>query len=159
MRPMSWLTAEDACSHLARLSLSSQYHNLSLGNRGVAKPEFKFFCMLYTVWIPPIGLMIYGIVTYYGIHWIFADLGIVIFCFGISIAVVAIQSYIVDCYALLAGSALTATIVFRSIVGTGATIVRCHASGQHQAKRDRLTAFSYRAAKICCCTPACCGAT
>lgn len=98
------------------------YHHKSISNRGVAKPEFKFYCMLYTVWIPPLGLLIYGFMTYYGIHWIFADFGIVVFCIGISIAVVAIQSYMVDCYALLAGSALTSTIVFRSIVGTGATI-------------------------------------
>ncbi|PWN34931.1 putative mfs-multidrug-resistance transporter [Meira miltonrushii] len=102
--------------------VEKHYHNLSLNNRGIAKPEFKFYCMLYTVWIPPFGLMVYGLITYYGIHWIFADIGIVIFCVGISIAVVAIQSYMVDCYSLLAGSALTATIVVRSICGTGATI-------------------------------------
>lgn len=102
--------------------VEKHYHNPSLNNRGIAKPEFKFYCMLYTVWIPPVGLMIYGLITYFGIHWIFADIGIVVFCIGISIAVVAIQSYMVDCYSLLAGSALTATIVFRSIVGTGATI-------------------------------------
>lgn len=96
---------------------------LSARNKGIAKPEFKLFSLLYCVLIPPLGLLLYGVITWWGIHWIFADAGIVIFCIGVSMAIVSVQSYIVDCYTLLAGSALTSTIVVRSIIGTAATIV------------------------------------
>lgn len=116
--------------------LPRQYRRLARRNNGMGKPEYKLFSFLYSVWLPPLGLLLYGLVTYYGVHWIFADAGIVLFCLGVSMAIVAIQSYIVDCYALLAGSALTSTIVFRSLVGTGATIVRIWRAGKGGGARQ-----------------------
>ena len=119
------------------------YKRLTRRNGGIARPEFKLFSLLYMTWLGPIGLFGYFFITYWGVvsgrrggvcanpshtslhrqHWIFADVSIVIFCFGISAAVVSLQSYIVDCFSLLAGSALTSTIVVRSFFGFGATVV------------------------------------
>lgn len=148
-----------ATTRLTRRCLSTQYRRLSRRNKGVGKPEYKIHSFLYSVWLPPLGLLLYGLVTYYGVHWIFADAGIVLFCLGISMAIVAIQSYIVDCYALLAGSALTSTIVFRSIVGTGATIVSgLEASLYTLRPSDRSFLFS-RLPKTSCSKVACYGAT
>jgi MFS family permease len=98
------------------------YRRLTKQNGGIARPEFKLFSLLYTTWLSPLGLAGYFFITYWGVHWIFADVFIVLFCFGISAAVVSLQSYIVDCYSLLAGSALTSTIVIRSFFGFGATV-------------------------------------
>lgn len=103
------------------MSLHSKKKTESNGH--IPRPEFKLFSLLYITWFAPVGLAGYFFVTYFGIHWIFADVFIVIFCFGISAAVVSLQSYIVDSYSLLAGSALTSTIVVRSIFGFGATVV------------------------------------
>lgn len=98
------------------------YKRLTKRNGGIARPEFKLFSLLYITWLAPLGLAGYFFITYWGVHWIFADVFIVLFCFGISAAVVSLQSYIVDCFSLLAGSALTSTIVIRSFFGFGATV-------------------------------------
>ena len=43
------------------------YKVLSMRNGGIAKPEYRIYAFLFIVWIPPVGLSLFGWCTYYGV--------------------------------------------------------------------------------------------
>lgn len=95
------------------------YRRLKHGNNGVAEPEFRIPLMIPAALLLSAGLFIYGWTTYYAVHWIGVDIGIVTFSAGSIIGLQCIQSYIIDAYALHAASAVSAATFLRSLAGFG----------------------------------------
>ncbi|KAK0529644.1 hypothetical protein OC842_004174 [Tilletia horrida] len=84
---------------------------------GVPHPEFKLVLMMAVSPLAPVALVLFGWATEKRVHWIVGDLASFWFALCVSASFLSVQAYLVDTFALLAGSALTATIVTRSVLG------------------------------------------
>jgi hypothetical protein len=84
----------------------------------VGRPELRLPIMQLGKLIVPIGLFIYGwTAEKQPMPWVVPLIGATIFCFGMLLTYVVIQTYIVDAFGVYAASALGATILLRSIIG------------------------------------------
>ncbi|GIZ48759.1 hypothetical protein CKM354_001180900 [Cercospora kikuchii] len=86
-------------------------------NDGDLKPEYRLLILMYTGWLVPVGLFIYGWTANYQIQWAVPLFGTLLFGIGIIAALVCIQQYVIDAYSLYAASVTAAITVLRSIVG------------------------------------------
>ncbi|KAI5364045.1 Putative major facilitator superfamily, MFS transporter superfamily [Septoria linicola] len=86
-------------------------------NDGELKPEYRLLILMYTGWLVPCGLFVYGWTTEYRIQWAVPLFGTLLFGVGIIAALICIQQYVIDAYTLYAASATAAITVLRSIVG------------------------------------------
>jgi uncharacterized membrane protein YedE/YeeE len=84
---------------------------------GRGQPEFRMPLMQVGMLIVPFGLAIFAWTAEEQTHWIGPLIGAAIFAFGTILLYVCIQTYLVDAFEEFAASALTATILLRSIVG------------------------------------------
>ncbi|KAF7197523.1 Efflux pump radE [Pseudocercospora fuligena] len=84
---------------------------------GELKPEYRLLPLMYTAWLIPVGLFIYGWTTQYREQWAIPLFGTLLFGIGIIAALICIQQYLIDAYTLYAASAVAANTVLRSIVG------------------------------------------
>ncbi|CEH15278.1 Synaptic vesicle transporter SVOP and related transporters (major facilitator superfamily) [Ceraceosorus bombacis] len=91
-------------------------------NRGCA-PESKFRPLMWFGCFPTCGMLVYGWSTCNGLHWLLADLGVTVFACGLAVSVVIVQSYLAECYSLLAASALSASVLTRSLLGFAAPLL------------------------------------
>jgi len=66
-----------------------------------------------------IGLFIYGWSVHFHTHWIVPNIGACIFAAGTIVSYQCSQTYIVDAYAPVAASAMSAVVTFRSLAGFG----------------------------------------
>lgn len=98
------------------LSIDRVYIYLTKRNNGVGKPEFRVPLMVLSSILMPAGLFIYGWCGQYHTHWIFLDIGVFIFGFGILTSFLALNTYLMDSFKY-AASAVAATTVARSIAG------------------------------------------
>lgn len=96
--------------------------------------------MLVFGWLPPLGMLLYAAGSGLHWHWVVTDLGVCLFAIGLAVMFIAVQvsglacrrsftspcslnapgltqSYIVDTYSTLAVSALSASIIVRSLMG------------------------------------------
>ncbi|KAE8270635.1 hypothetical protein A4X09_0g1687 [Tilletia walkeri] len=90
---------------------------LTLRNDGVPCAEFKLVPMVAVSPLAPVALLAFGWATQNRAHWIVGDLACFWFAFSVSASFLSVQGYLIDTFALLAGSALTATVVTRSLLG------------------------------------------
>lgn len=86
-------------------------------NGGVMKPEFRLPFLLYTSWLSPVGLLIYGWTAEYKVHWIVPILGTCLVSIGMICMFMPIGTYLVDAYTAYAASAMAANTVLRSLGG------------------------------------------
>lgn len=86
---------------------------------GPGRPEFRVPMMIPGAVLVPIGLFIYSWTAEYKTHWIFPNIGAVIYSAGTIISFQCLQGYVVDTYAMYAASAVGATTVLRSLAGFG----------------------------------------
>ncbi|KAI9775680.1 MAG: hypothetical protein M1839_000947 [Geoglossum umbratile] len=93
------------------------YKKLTIANHGRAKPEFRLVFLVCGVPVAPAGIITYGWTAQEKVHWIAPIIGTVIFGVGSVIALVAIQTYLVDAFPEHAASALAANSLLRSIAG------------------------------------------
>ncbi|KAF2173644.1 hypothetical protein M409DRAFT_61965 [Zasmidium cellare ATCC 36951] len=84
---------------------------------GELKPEYRLLPLMYTGWLCPVGLFIYGWTSAYHIQWAVPLFGTLLFGIGIISALVCISQYMIDAFTLYAASAIAANTVLRSIVG------------------------------------------
>ncbi|EME81332.1 uncharacterized protein MYCFIDRAFT_38503 [Pseudocercospora fijiensis CIRAD86] len=84
---------------------------------GELKPEYRLLPLMYTAWLIPVGLFIYGWTVQYREQWAIPLFGTLLFGVGIIAALICIQQYLIDAYTLYAASAVAANTVLRSIVG------------------------------------------
>ncbi|KAF8321174.1 MFS general substrate transporter [Clavulina sp. PMI_390] len=86
---------------------------------GVGTPEMRMPFVMATSFFIPVGLLIYGWSAEHHVFWLVPNIGVGIFCVGGIAAMLALQTYIVDNYGLLAASALAGASGFRSLAGFG----------------------------------------
>ncbi|KAK4555722.1 hypothetical protein LTR86_006942 [Recurvomyces mirabilis] len=81
------------------------------------KPEYRLLPLMYTGWLAPVGLFIYGWTVQYHEQWAVPLFGTLLFGIGILGALVCITQYLIDAFTIHAASAVAANTVLRSIVG------------------------------------------
>ncbi|KAG7192166.1 uncharacterized protein KQ657_002531 [Scheffersomyces spartinae] len=93
------------------------YTSKKAKNGGVAKPEFRLPCLVFSGVGVPIGLIWYGWSAQKRLHWIMPALGMGIFGFFFVAVFQTIQNYLIDMNNRFAASSVAAAAVFRSIFG------------------------------------------
>lgn len=80
------------------------------------RPEYHIPTMLPGAFLAPIGLLIYGWAAQTHKHWVVVDIGMFITTFGLQIAGMPTQAYIIDSYPEHASSATAASQLLRSLL-------------------------------------------
>jgi MFS family permease len=78
-------------------------------------PEHRLPLTIPGILIVPLGLLMYGWVAQYHVHWIVVDMGIFIAAFGLQTRGIAMQAYVMDAYVDHTSSAMAATQFLRSL--------------------------------------------
>ncbi|KAK4498038.1 hypothetical protein PRZ48_010694 [Zasmidium cellare] len=94
---------------------------LSTRNRGWREPEFRLWAFIPSAVIMPCGLIMYGVTSAHGLHWITPIVGTGFVGFGLSVGGTVSIAYIVDCYKDIDTQAVTTIILIRNIVGFAIT--------------------------------------
>ncbi|MCJ1396489.1 hypothetical protein MMC18_009379 [Xylographa bjoerkii] len=84
---------------------------------GTGRPEFRTTFMQLGMLIKPIGLFMFGWTAEYQLHWICPLLGVMIFCCGMLMTYISIQTYMVDAFDKYAAGSLAALVVCRQSMG------------------------------------------
>jgi hypothetical protein len=79
------------------------------------EPEHRIPLTMPGLIIAPAGLLIYGWVAEYRVHWVAVDIGIIIACFGMQLRSIPMSAYVLDAYPEHIGSALAAKQFLRSL--------------------------------------------
>jgi hypothetical protein len=79
------------------------------------EPEHRIPLTMPGLIIAPAGLLIYGWVAEYRVHWVAVDIGIIIACFGMQLRSIPMSAYVLDAYPKHIGSALAAKQFLRSL--------------------------------------------
>ncbi|KAJ7916994.1 MFS general substrate transporter [Mycena leptocephala] len=99
--------------------LTRVYLHLKAKNGGIGVPEMRLPLLMVSATTLPIGLLIYGWSVQAHAFWIVPDLGVFIYSIGIGANWTCIQTYLVDCYAIHAASAIAGVSSFRAFAGFG----------------------------------------
>jgi MFS family permease len=91
------------------------FRRLQNGPDDPGRPEYHIPIMLPGAFIAPAGLLIYGWAAQSHTHWIVVDIGMFIMTFGLQVAGMPIQAYIIDAYPDHASSATGASQFLRSL--------------------------------------------
>lgn len=86
-------------------------------------PEFRIPLMQLGMVIVPLGLFVFGWSARDSVPWTVPLLGLVIYSFGMILAYVSIQTYMVDTFDDYAASAVAAGVVMRGLLGCIFTVV------------------------------------
>jgi MFS family permease len=86
--------------------------------KGEMKPEYRLPPLIPGSLIIPIGLFLYGWSAEKHVHWIVPIIGTLFVGFGLLATFMPIQTYLVDAFTIHAASAIAASTVLRSLVGT-----------------------------------------
>lgn len=92
------------------------YKKLSNRAGDGGRPEYHIPTMLPGAFLAPIGLLIYGWAAQTHKHWVVVDIGMLITTFGLQIAGMPTQAYIIDSYPEHASSATAASQLLRSLL-------------------------------------------
>jgi hypothetical protein len=111
--------------HAERASISDPATNGSLSNDCKShKPEFRIPLMQLGMIVIPLGLIIFAwTAERQPIHWTIPLLGMTLYSFGMILAYVSIQTYLVDTFGIHAASAIAAGVVMRGILGCVFTVI------------------------------------
>ncbi|KAM0335120.1 hypothetical protein ACHAQA_000158 [Verticillium albo-atrum] len=82
---------------------------------GEHQPEFRLPLMIPGAAVAPLGLFVYGWTAQNLVHWAAVDAGIFVFMFGLQIAGMPMQAYVMDAYPDHTSSALSASQFPRSL--------------------------------------------
>lgn len=94
---------------------------LSTCNRGWREPEFRLWAFIPSALIMPCGLVMYGVTSAHGLHWIVPVIGTGFVGFGLSVGGTVSIAYIVDCYKDIDTQVVTTVILIRNTVGFAIT--------------------------------------
>lgn len=88
------------------------------------RPELRIPLMQLGMSIVPLGLIIFAwTAESQPMHWVAPLVGLTVYSFGMILAYVSIQTYLVDTFGVYAASAIAAGVVMRGILGCVFTIV------------------------------------
>lgn len=107
---------EIAGSQISGHVMDKIYKKLSNRAGDGGRPEYHIPTMLPGALFAPIGLLVYGWAAQTHKHWIVVDIGIFITTFGLQIAGMPTQAYIIDSYPEHASSATAASQLLRSLL-------------------------------------------
>ncbi|CAH6723366.1 polyamine transporter 2 [[Candida] jaroonii] len=93
------------------------YLGLTARNGGVAKPEYRLPCLVFSGIGLPVGLILFGWSAEKKLHWIVPSLGTSIFAFSFIAVFQTIQNYLIDMNPRFSASSIAAAAVFRSLFG------------------------------------------
>ena len=85
------------------------FRKLQDGPDDPGRPEYHIPIMLPAALIAPAGLLIYGWAAQSHTHWIVVDIGMFVMTFGLQVAGMPVQAYIIDAYPDHASSATGAS--------------------------------------------------
>ncbi|KAF2212954.1 hypothetical protein CERZMDRAFT_96628 [Cercospora zeae-maydis SCOH1-5] len=94
---------------------------LSNRNKGWREPEFCLWAFVPGSLCMACGLILYGVASAHGLHWIVPVLGAGFVGFGLAVGGSLAIAYIIDCYERLDTHVMTTVILIRNIVGFGIT--------------------------------------
>ncbi|KAI8623891.1 major facilitator superfamily domain-containing protein [Xylariaceae sp. FL1651] len=95
------------------------YASLKRRYGGAGRPEYRVPMMVPGAFLVPVGLIIYGWTAQFKTHWIWPNIGALLFSAGTIIGFQCLQGFLVDSYTRYAASAVGAGTVFRSLAGFG----------------------------------------
>lgn len=90
------------------------------GPKQETNPEARLIPALLAVWLPPIGIFIFGWTAEHNAHWISGMIGLVVYAGGVFIILQCIIMYILDSYPKYAASLFAANDFCRSGLAAGA---------------------------------------
>ncbi|PWI66704.1 hypothetical protein PCL_04842 [Purpureocillium lilacinum] len=102
---------------LAGAALDRVVAKLQKKNGGGFKPEYRLPLMILAGVAVPIGLFLFGWTAKTHQHWILPIIGTSFLGFGMTLAFMAISTYLVDAFGVFAASAVAASTVLRSLGG------------------------------------------
>ncbi|UNI16205.1 hypothetical protein JDV02_002665 [Purpureocillium takamizusanense] len=102
---------------LAGAALDRVVAFLQAKNGGDFKPEYRLPLMIIAGVAVPIGLFLFGWTAKTHQHWILPIIGTSFLGFGMTLAFMAISTYLVDAFGMFAASAVAASTVLRSLGG------------------------------------------
>lgn len=92
------------------------YQRLRSRAGDAGRPEYHIPMMLPGAFLAPAGLLLYGWAAQTHRHWIVVDMGMFVTTFGLQIAGMPTQAYIIDSYPEHASSATAASQLLRSLM-------------------------------------------
>jgi MFS family permease len=107
---------EIAGSQISGYVMDAIYRRLKTRAGDAGRPEYHIPMMLPGAILAPVGLLIYGWAAQTHKHWIVVDIGMFIATFGLQIAGMPKQAYIIDSYPEHASSATAASQLLRSLM-------------------------------------------
>lgn len=94
---------------------TKRYARLLKANNGVALPEERFSLMIFTAWMMPAGIFIFGWTSSSDIHWIVPCIGIWMIGTGFITIFQGSLNYLVDAYTKYSASVIAANTFLRSV--------------------------------------------
>ena len=85
------------------------------GGEGEPKAESRIPLIFPGALVAPLGLFLYGWGAQYKVPWIAVDVGVLLTCFGMQVAGMPLQAYVIDAYPDYTSSALAASQFLRSL--------------------------------------------
>lgn len=107
---------EIAGSQMSGYVMDTIYRKLKDRAGDAGRPEYHIPTMLPGAILAPVGLLIYGWAAQAHKHWMIVDIGMFITTFGLQIAGMPKQAYIIDSYPEHASSATAASQLLRSLM-------------------------------------------
>lgn len=99
------------------LTSDSMVIRLRSRNNGQFEPEMRLPLVIFFAMVLPISFFWYGWSVDKKTHWIVPIIGTVPFTFGMMNVFMPVQTYVVDCFATYAASAIAALTATRSLLG------------------------------------------
>jgi len=103
-------------SQISGYVMDTIYRRLKLRAGDAGRPEYHIPMMLPGAILAPVGLLWYGWAAQAHKHWIIVDIGMFVTTFGLQIAGMPTQAYIIDSYPEHASSATAASQLLRSLL-------------------------------------------
>lgn len=94
---------------------TKRYARLLEANNGVALPEERFSLMIFTAWMMPAGIFIFGWTSSSDIHWIVPCIGIWLIGTGFITIFQGSLNYLVDAHTRYSASVIAANTFLRSV--------------------------------------------
>jgi MFS family permease len=103
-------------SQISGYVMDSIYRRLKTRAGDAGRPEYHIPMMLPGAILAPAGFLLYGWAAQSHKHWIVVDIGMFVTTFGLQIAGMPTQAYIIDSYPEHASSATAASQLLRSLM-------------------------------------------
>lgn len=106
---------EIAGSQVGAPLMDSLYSRMRRRADGEHSPEFRIPLVFPCALIAPLGFILYGWTAQYRLHWAAVDVGIFLTTFGMQIAGMPLQAYVIDAYPDHTSSAVAASQFLKSL--------------------------------------------